>query len=812
MKTSRIAGLFVTAAISLGLVGSARAEQRSWSRVTTGNGHGYAVFDADSNKITTFLEHPYRYLRPEPNNPTGEGVARRNLAFDMFFGIKGKVWLSTPDASEAPEFLDQSNILHAPATIGGAKADSYFFEPFGLERNVMIGLLHAEGQTDGAALFNFHMGSGNPDPGANGESTTLSTNTGVKAIIEKGPGGGSMVYVALSATSHLDCGGVFNKINGGLGDAVAQSHDDIACGMQGSLADGWMGVAVGYTDGDAETLVNDIKTWAAARTPSKILDDTKAEFEAWRKPIPEGTALCSDDEKKLWRQSETVLRMGQVREPNIPGRSNNGMILASLPIGQWHTGWVRDAQYALSALIRTGHFAEAKMGLDFFMNAQPIGKYKTDLKTPVDYRISVVRYFGTGEEQSDFNEDGPNIELDGWGMFLWSARQYVELSGDAAWLNSSTFNGSVYSALKNGVANAIEANLESNGIVSADSGPWEVHKNKNRHYAYTTIAAARGLCDMAMIASKGSQSGDIAKYQGLSKKVKDAFLATFVDPQGALAGSTEGLQSGKYQDGAVAEAFDWNILDDWKGDTANATLDVFEKLRVQSGGYKRNNDGLSSYDNNEWILVDLRIADAYRRAGRGAVADGIVATVVQKAANNFYILPELYNDTASAGQIGRYAGEIPMVGFGAGAYMITMLDRSGLIEPNDCADGKGKKASFPEGVLPSEDGTIEEAGSSRSLFRAAPRPQMGENGSMKLAFRDGAVSFLLAAAVACGGKPAELVKATGKPELLVPPDDFPKIRFGDGLVSANDRCPVTKRKLSKAFPPVYVNGRPIGFC
>ena len=71
---------------------------------------------------------------------------------------------------------------------------------------------------------------------------------------------------------------------------------------------------------------------------------------------------------------------------------------------------------------------------------------------------------------------------------------------------------------------------------------------------------------------------------------------------------------------------------------------------------------------------------------------------------------------------------------------------------------------------------------------------------------------LLAGAVACGSRPAELVPPIGKPELLDPSAELPKIRFADGLVSANDRCPVTKRKLSVSFPPVYVNGMAIGFC
>ena len=73
-------------------------------------------------------------------------------------------------------------------------------------------------------------------------------------------------------------------------------------------------------------------------------------------------------------------------------------------------------------------------------------------------------------------------------------------------------------------------------------------------------------------------------------------------------------------------------------------------------------------------------------------------------------------------------------------------------------------------------------------------------------------AFLLTCAAACGGKPSQVVPPVGKPEVIDASAEFPKIRFADGLPSANDRCPVTKRKLSPAFPPVYVNGLPIGFC
>jgi len=44
-------------------------------------------------------------------------------------------------------------------------------------------------------------------------------------------------------------------------------------------------------------------------------------------------------------------------------------------------------------------------------------------------------------------------------------------------------------------------------------------------------------------------------------------------------------------------------------------------------------------------------------------------------------------------------------------------------------------------------------------------------------------------------------------------DSLPRLRYyDDGRVSLNDRCAVRKTKLNPKMPPIYVNGRPIGFC
>jgi hypothetical protein len=120
------------------------------------------------------------------------------------------------------------------------------------------------------------------------------------------------------------------------------------------------------------------------------------------------------------------------------------------------------------------------------------------------------------------------------------------------------------------------------------------------------------------------------------------------------------------------------------------------------------------------------------------------------------------------------------------------------------------------GLLPGsrpvfDDGTVSTRESSKAIFLAAVFPRSAENGCMRMSSRAIALPCLLAA-IACGGKPAELVDPIAMPAFVDPSAPLPRIRFADGLVSANDVCPVTKRKLSILFPPVYVNGAPIGFC
>lgn len=53
----------------------------------------------------------------------------------------------------------------------------------------------------------------------------------------------------------------------------------------------------------------------------------------------------------------------------------------------------------------------------------------------------------------------------------------------------------------------------------------------------------------------------------------------------------------------------------------------------------------------------------------------------------------------------------------------------------------------------------------------------------------------------------------GKFYVLGPEAAHPLVRYLDGQVSLNSTCAIRRgNKLSRKVPPVYVNGRPIGFC
>jgi GH15 family glucan-1,4-alpha-glucosidase len=704
----------------------------SLGALTTGNGFGFAVFDLKQSKISEFLEHPYRYLKPGATQ-MDLGVERRNLAYDVYFGVRANTtaaWLQSPNVSAA-SYVAESNIIHSTGTVGGVQADSYFFEPFGLQSNAMVALIHVT-NTNGSAVTvdaflnpNFHLGSGTGDT-VGAENETITT-TGMSST-ETGPGGGVMVYQPFGFDK-ADCSGTgYANVVGAMDLAGTPTSctnmSDVTIDYQKSLgsiaagADAWWGAVISFAaDGNSSNAATRATTWIAGRTPDQILADAQAEFETWRKPPPSG---LSADETRVWRQSESVLRMAQVLEPwtATPKQKAYGMILASLPPGQWHVGWVRDAQFAIVALARMGHLDEARRGLEFFLGAEG-NQYQSYAGVP--YRVSVVRYFGNGVEESDWNADGPNIEFDGWGLFLWAVRTYVDRAGNG-WLDGMTpANERYYDVLADQVAAPLHHNLEGTGLIAEDTSIWESHWNNRKHYAFTTLAAARGLCDFAALASRRGDSANASKYQTDASALAAGARAHLVDGSNYLGGSQEGIAAGKYHDAAPLWGLEWSLYPTTDA-VWSATLDGLPTLQVSSGGYKRNDDALSTYDSDEWVMVDLTASMVMRQAGRAAAADALVAWVTAQAMANQQLVPELYNQTSGAIPIDAYSGAIPMVGFGAAAYVLALTDRAGASPLDTACDTPF--AGNPDGGLPpgNDSGMAPEGGDLSVPLDDAGRP------------------------------------------------------------------------------------------
>ncbi len=96
----------------------------------------------------------------------------------------------------------------------------------------------------------------------------------------------------------------------------------------------------------------------------------------------------SKDERDLFEQSVTVLKMSQVSQSEIFPRSR-GQILASLPPGMWNICWIRDAAYSIYALTKLGLYKEAREALNFFIKAET-GYYKKFIHTDgIDYALEL---------------------------------------------------------------------------------------------------------------------------------------------------------------------------------------------------------------------------------------------------------------------------------------------------------------------------------------------------------------------------------------------------------------------------------------
>jgi GH15 family glucan-1,4-alpha-glucosidase len=664
----------------------------------TSNGFAALVVREDQAKVADFLPHLYAHAAPAKTTP--------DLLYDAYFGLRvasGKpTWgntLAHPLAVQAGDdtqfgYLGATGIVHDLRTLDGVTLDTLTFAPMGLSAPGYMLLARVSNPqasavtVDLALLLNHHVGAGTPDPSPDAERIrALGPQTLVEDALNSPH---RLLYRAVGPESvQLEATNPYARWMQGqaFGDTTdSGTGPDRVAGMawtQLTLAPGQerlLGALVLYgADASDADLQAQASAWLAGRTPAQLLADEQGGWQAWHGTdvVPKGLDTQSD---LLLRRSLALLRMGQVREPDFgPPHTNqtpHGQIVASLPPGIWHIAWVRDQAYAGVALAAGGHGAEAREALDFVLHGQT-GGYLSYIGSP--YLTSPVRYFGGGLEESDADANGPNIEHDGPGLLLWQAWRYVQATNDAAWLTGA------WPDLRDKTADLLVKLVDAQGLIAADSGPWEVHWNgQQKHFTFSSVQAVRGLCAAARLAVIAGEGKLAPGYRQAAQGLRAAIVARLVGSDGVLRGN---LEEDAGLDAAAVEAFLDGTVDPG-GQVALATWQAWHtKLAAGGGpGLFRNDDG-GVYDSAEWLFIDLRVLRMLERmvaAGQPVQAEAIalrqrVLAVVQAGGG---LVPELIA-TQGPG-IGQFDGAIPMMGFGSGALVLALGGEAFGDDLGDC--------------------------------------------------------------------------------------------------------------------------------
>ncbi|MEZ4300944.1 MAG: glycoside hydrolase family 15 protein [Polyangiaceae bacterium] len=649
-----------------------------------------------------------------------------------------------------------TGIVKMVQKVGSLTTTQYFFAPQGLPHAGFVMAMTVK--NTGAAtvkgvsafsLQNYHLGTGRPDVmsdlGEDNETVIFEQLGGKSDFIERGFAGVTVTRALAPVARHgasnagtpaasnvysiVDAGGSaslpdFNGTGMTANGWVTAYQYDLGDLDPGESA--WVGVAAAHHgDPFADAAVKGwLDAYVAGKNASVLVSEEVSGWKQFQDSLNTPAGLGAGD-MTLLRHSAVMLKMGQIRDDKAYLREwldkdgaprytrfglmsgggpatlpaeivhrGKGAIIASLPPGEWTVAWIRDGSYAVAALSALGRKDEARDALAFYLNAEAnrfqdwseLASYNMP-----PYQISLVRYYGFGVEETDFNDFGPNLEFDGFGLFLWALRSYEVLTGDTTLADQS------WDTIKSKIADVLVALVDpANGLIRKDSSIWETHWNgRERWWAYTSITAARGLCDAAAIAERKGDTALAAKYRDAGRAVRESIAKSLLDGDGAIASNVEELQSGSgHFDAAVLDAIAMGLFHP-KGKIAKATLKAMDDhLAVAAGpGWSRNDDRTdhaggadlsgwgSEYDSAEWVITDMRGAVATYLGGDVERSDRLVHWVRDQSLANFLAVAETYEENT-----GHYKFNAPMVGFGSGAYALALFARDGVLTDPACGE------------------------------------------------------------------------------------------------------------------------------
>ena len=695
----------------------------SWSVMPSANGFGAILFDKNEKKIKTYYPHIYKQMNE--NSPVTP-----NLVYDFYFGIRvngQNTWLNEVDVTNM-EYIAGTGIIKVIRELSGLEITEYYWMSMLSEAPISVAGITVKNKTadvlNDVSIFtlgNFRVGADNNNDGIHIKNEKADYDDTLHGFYERNwvyqysyyqifmmSGGGAPTVVSTNASTYNPWQEVKNNnILNEYKSSGETGKDDVALFYQKDFTtinsneekSYYVAWNAQYTNNgaDATTIANPIKDLIDSKNFEDVLNDEINYWSNWHsvENLPEN---LTPREEKLAIQSSAFIKMGQIRE-DINGY---GQVLASLPPGIWNVSWIRDMSYAVVGMVKANHMSEAVDALEFiFGDKVNTGRYQGSEWNTIghDYQISVCRYFANGDEETDWNSAGPNIEYDGFGLALWILDEYISANGDdTAFLNQ--YSDNIFTK----TADVLVALIDNNGLIAPDSSIWEYHwtddgYNGKRHFAYTSITAYRGLKAAERL---GNLIGmDTTIYHDTAESLKTAIETNLVKNHVLINFTDEDVSSLAPENGqniynidaSSVEAFNFGVFEP-NSQIASSTLSAYEQelgnLLSNSPGFKRTNKRCNpsahascvgtaggvmanEYDIKEWIMVDFRILSFLRKRTDEASkekANKLYNWILTQTEHNYYQIAELYNE-----QTGDYAGSVPMCGFGPGAYLIDLNER-----------------------------------------------------------------------------------------------------------------------------------------
>ena len=684
-------------ALSVFFLASALAASpgRSHNKIVSANGRGVLVFNGEDptySVIDTFTDRVYQQESPD-SDPV------RDLLYDAYFGLDG-MWL-TENLGFGYHFPGSGVMSIVRRDDASMRVSEWAWTPMDLGHPGYIHMLKIENLAEADktvtvnSLHNVHLGDEVGGSGLmNGNESIWSNGAD---LVEVGSTTGlGMWFHTTTDTSSYTCDGAFANVgafDGRCGDeATPWVNNDQVGGFEWTVtipgeSTAWVDVsALFFSDGDPSDVVAKREAWTGGVETPFWVNKEGGYWNTFHVTVPR-PASVSDNEYAVFKQSLAFLKMAQVTEEG----DAYGQIPASFPVTAphadfshaWNITWVRDQAYAAAALARAGKWEEAEAAIRFTLQGKA-GGYVDEVGS--EYGLSVCRMYGDGTEWSDDDGTGPNIELDNFGLTLWAMAEAIDAGADPAVTDMIGLWADVANPLVNAIAD--------NSLIQADSSIWERHWNGNqKQFTYTSAMAAAGLRD---IHSHHTSADEQDRYLAASEDIIDGICEVLMDSELGLLGNAD-EESTQAADLAAVEAFNMGLLSAQTADADNTIANWEATLMAPHGnGFKRNDDG-DLYDNAEWLVMDLRMAELYRRNCQVDKASALEDWVTQQAYLNNFQIPELMDP-----ETGVYAGPTPMLGFGAGAYVLEILNRESAAL--DCADGAEETCADRLG-LGDDDGT-----------------------------------------------------------------------------------------------------------